>query len=67
MFRDIDIDMMKRDGKTIRAPRYPGRAAYRCLDDVNHGKVPACSEGVTCQVLRATSIIREMDCPHIRM
>ena len=41
--------------------------AYRVLDEVNHGKVPACFESVTFQVSRATSIIREMECPRIRM
>jgi hypothetical protein len=35
-------DYLRREGRQV--------TAYRMLDDVNHGKVPACSEGFKYQV-----------------
>ena len=42
---------LRREGRRV--------TAYRVLDDVNHGKVPACSMGFRFYVSSSMSIIRE--------
>ncbi len=52
-------EYLRREGRRVNG--------LQGLDDVNHGKVPACSMGFRYQVSGYMSIIRGMDCPRIRM